>query len=411
MTKISFSDFSSSDYQVNSFYDSSSDRAEGRSNEEISKCPEKFSCTRLPGQSESVCCPTPEDSIVAEAQTEQEIFERQQSSKLTTNNVQVCKKLIVLSILVCEYLRDFSDRMEGTEVGMSLALKPPRCNADGSFVSMQCQLKRVALTKAEQKKVLEQNNIREMRKLLGSRRKREVQTLKLVRVDQNPENVNTEAQRVVDFLKKKIFESPEKFLTDLFGDYTESRSARLVDIQAEDFDTVDEDEARSDRKLSIKSQQKRNDLIEVDVEECYCVDGFGSEIPRTKGSMNVTESACNQVRDKLECLDLTCRMGCDYGFVLDYDTQCPTCSCRDPCDDITCDDSHECRSVEVSCEGEYCPPVPACFPKKQGQCPFLVPPAGVDVEDACAYECRSDNHCIGSKKCCSNGCGTVCIGE
>lgn len=309
---------------------------------------------------------------------------------------------------VCEYLRDFSDRMEGTEEGMSLALKPPRCNTDGSFVSMQCQLRRKALTKAEQKKVLEQNNIREMRKLLTSRKKREIQTLKLVRVD-NDEVPNPDAQRVVDYLKKKIYESPERFLTDLFGDQTEGRSARVIDIQAEDYD---EDQPRNDRKLSIKSQQKRNDLVEVDVEECYCVDGFGTEIPRTRGMMNVTELECNKIRDDLECLDLTCRMGCDYGFILDGDTQCPSCACRDPCEGIDCEDSHECRTVEVSCEGEeYCPPVPACFPKKPGQCPYLVPPAGEDSDDACAYECRSDNHCIESKKCCSNGCGTVCIGK
>lgn len=303
--------------------------------------------------------------------------------------------------------------MEGTEEGMSLALKAPRCNADGSYVSMQCQIKRVSLTKAEQKKVVEQNSIREMRKLLNARSKRDVQTLKLVRVDNGHDSPrdNADAQLVTDYLRKKIFESPERFLTDLFGDHTESRSARLVDIQAEDYDAVDEEEPRYDRKLSIKSQQKRNDMIELDIEECFCVDGFGTEIPRTRGSMNVTEAECNKVRDNLECLDLTCRMGCDYGFNLDHDTQCPSCSCRDPCEGIGCDDSHECRTVEVSCEGEYCPPVPACFPKKQGQCPFLVPPAGEDSDDACAYECRSDNHCIGSKKCCSNGCGTLCIGE
>ena len=315
---------------------------------------------------------------------------------------------------MCEYLRDFSDRMEGTEEGMSLALVPPRCNADGSFMSMQCQLKKMTLTKAEQKKVLEQNNIREMRKLLGNRSKREAQTLKLVRVDNEREfgNIqNPEAQAVVDFLRQRIFESPEKFLTDLFGDYTESRSARLIDIQAEDEDEMAEEDPRSDRKLLIKSQQKRNDLIEVDVEECFCVDGFGTEIPRTRGTINVTETQCNRVRDNLECLDLTCRMGCDYGFVLDPETQCPTCSCRDPCGNAQCDDSRECRAVEVSCEGEYCPPVPACFPKKQGQCPFLVPPAGEDLDDVCGYECRSDNHCENSKKCCSNGCGTNCIGE
>lgn len=103
-------------------------------------------------------------------------------------------------------------------------------------------------------------------------------------------------------------------------------------------------------------------------------------------------------------------MGCDYGFVLDPITKCPSCECRDPCDNVICSDSQECRSVEVSCDGEYCPPVPACLPKKPGQCPFLVPP-GTDGStiDVCEYECRSDAHCENTKRCCSNGCGTQCV--
>lgn len=103
-------------------------------------------------------------------------------------------------------------------------------------------------------------------------------------------------------------------------------------------------------------------------------------------------------------------MGCDYGFILDPETRCPTCECRDPCDSVTCSDGQECRSVEVSCEGEYCPPVPACLPRKPGQCPFLVPPGSEgSTIDSCEYDCRSDSHCEGSKRCCSNGCGTQCV--
>lgn len=116
------------------------------------------------------------------------------------------------------------------------------------------------------------------------------------------------------------------------------------------------------------------------------------------------------MRDELECLDITCRMGCDYGFSLDQETRCPRCQCRDPCDNVECPDNHECRTVDVSCDGEYCPPVPACLPRKPGQCPFLIPPGNEESDsDACDYECRSDSHCDGSKRCCSNGCGTQCI--
>lgn len=324
----------------------------------------------------------------------------------------------IINLIVCEYLRDFGDRMEGTEEGMSLALKQPRCLPDGSFSSMQCQVRRVTMTKTEQRKIIEQNNIREMRKLMSHRSKRD--TLKLVRVDSDGRDFfsdyTPEAKELVDFLRKRIFEAPNRVLENIFGGQSEGRAARLVDIQAEDDSDDDEvqgqkDESRNDRKLSVKSQHRRNDLVEIDVEECYCVDGFGTEIPRTRGPLNVSESECNRIKDDLDCLDLTCRMGCDYGFILDSETRCPSCSCRDPCDGVLCGDNQECRTVEVSCEGEYCPPVPVCFTKKPGQCPYLVPPAGEDSEDACAYECRSDNHCGASKKCCSNGCGTVCIGE
>jgi len=71
-------------------------------------------------------------------------------------------------------------------------------------------------------------------------------------------------------------------------------------------------------------------------------------------------TACAVLREELGCLDLTCRLGCDYGFVLDLSTRCPLCECRNPCDGITCPKGQMCQMVEVNCEDEYCPPVPAC---------------------------------------------------
>ena len=40
---------------------------------------------------------------------------------------------------------------------------------------------------------------------------------------------------------------------------------------------------------------------------------------------------CDKVKEGLTCGELLCRLGCDYGFVLDSDTACPLCECRDPC--------------------------------------------------------------------------------
>ncbi|XP_017786716.1 PREDICTED: balbiani ring protein 3-like [Nicrophorus vespilloides] len=134
--------------------------------------------------------------------------------------------------------------------------------------------------------------------------------------------------------------------------------------------------------------------------DCWCVDHFGTEIPKTRNA----GKNCTEIWETSDCLDLTCRLGCDYGFVLDEETGCPTCQCRDPCNGISCNEDQQCQLVEVSCKDHYCPPVPACLPKKMGQCPYLVA-----ASTSCDFECNSDMACNGTMRCCSNGCGTQCI--
>lgn len=80
------SEFNSPEYQSMSFYDSSVENSPARA----IKCPGKFSCTRLLGQSESVCCPIADDSHVAESQ-QPEIQERSQSSESYFDFLQCCK--------------------------------------------------------------------------------------------------------------------------------------------------------------------------------------------------------------------------------------------------------------------------------------------------------------------------------
>lgn len=143
-------------------------------------------------------------------------------------------KCFINIILVCEYLHEFMESMEGTTEGMMLALPPPQCDAEGSYLSMQCH-----------------------------------------------------------------------------------------------------------------------------DGECWCVDHFGTEIPRTRGNGNATED-CEILRKTLDCLDLTCRLGCEYGFALSDETRCPQCQCRDPCNGIQCKENEQCQLVEVNCKDHYCPPVPAC---------------------------------------------------
>lgn len=196
--------------------------------------------------------------------------------------------------------------MEGTEEGMSLALKPPRCNFDGSFISMQCQLKHVSVSKAEHKKILEQNSIHEMRKsLITQRRKRDIHTLKLVLTDGEGREFSNYKGRGspanVGSLSQEIPSLTETFSLEIFGDEIASRSSRVVTSE------TSKGNIREHRK--IESQKNRNDLIQIDVEECFCVDKFGTEIPKTRGAMNVSEVECNNVRDNLDCPDLKCRLG------------------------------------------------------------------------------------------------------
>ncbi|KAB7506062.1 hypothetical protein Anas_04154, partial [Armadillidium nasatum] len=63
--------------------------------------------------------------------------------------------------------------------------------------------------------------------------------------------------------------------------------------------------------------------------QCWCVDDFGSPIPGTKVSSKELAN-CNRL-EVSSCSEVTCRLGCDYGFVLDSETACPICECRNPC--------------------------------------------------------------------------------
>ncbi|XP_055903393.1 uncharacterized protein LOC129939416 isoform X2 [Eupeodes corollae] len=350
------------------FYDDEPLVSETRSISNRIVCPVEYKCTKLHGQSQHVCCPDP---FLRPPEIGAEIEPRQQT--------------------MCEYLRDFSKRMEGTEKGMQLAIAPPVCTNEGNFRERQCALRKVMVTRSEHRKILEENTIRKMRMLLEGRSKRDVESLKLYRVDDSLLNV-------------QVASEPSSAVS--------GRSAKLIESSDENdlFPQLFKANTRKGSSSRSKAKESEDILIPIEVEECWCVDGFGTEIPDSRGP-NVTDEYCINLRESIDCLELTCRMGCDYGFDLDPTTKCPACHCRDPCDGISCTDDTECRIIDVSCDDEYCPPVPACLPRKPGQCPFLVPPGSDRQTDGnyCSYECRTDSQCDGSRRCCSNGCGTQCV--
>lgn len=107
---------------------------------------------------------------------------------------------------------------------------------------------------------------------------------------------------------------------------------------------------------------------------------------------------CEQYEN--ECAALSCPYGKHRVAV---DEECSRCECDNPCADYECPDGQQC-AVEVSNErsGEF---KPECrLINKPGICPRLTASDGV-----CGRECNTDADCRENNKCCSNGCGFVCV--
>lgn len=203
-------------FQSRSFWDEDPIET-GRAMSNTIECPSDYLCMKLHRESGSVCCPKPPESEEAPVD-----YDRQQS--------------------MCEYLRDFNERMEGTEDGMTLALGSPICRADGSYETQQCRKKMIKVKRSDEKKMLEEKSIREMRKLLAKSR--------------SARSAN------------------------------EGRAAKVID-QAQGQQLIE-----SKRKRPESGAGAGENMIEVEIEECWCVDGFGTEIPKTK-SQNTTLEYCN----------------------------------------------------------------------------------------------------------------------
>lgn len=152
---------------------------------------------------------------------------------------------------VCEYIRDFSSRMVGTEEQMFLALAPPTCNTDGSYQAKQCVRQKKTLTRAQQM---------------------ELQVAKQRRIQRSHGPISYSAEQ----------QYPRGF-------EVQPRSARIVDAESSSQQIVDGDNLKDKQPIKhlhlTNAQRKADDMpMEIYVTECWCVDGFGTEIPQSRSN-------------------------------------------------------------------------------------------------------------------------------
>lgn len=258
-------------------------------------------------------------------------------------------------ISVCEYLQSFPDRMEGTEEGMVLALPTPSCSKDGAYEPVICIRKKLMVTRAEQRKIIERNNIRQMKALLRAprqldtrecplykcvpcpngyetengcqtckckaenvRAKRDTENLRLHQVSQTTDDNPLDVKNIIKYLKQNMMAHPQNgeanYLAEilsrkLLNQVVQERNAKVIDFGTPNAQNVDgsmggksktektkakiAEKGQPASSTPLPQQSRNNELVEVEVDECWCVDGFGTEIPESRG-YNVTQRSCQE---------------------------------------------------------------------------------------------------------------------
>ncbi|CAG9789094.1 unnamed protein product [Diatraea saccharalis] len=213
---------------------------------------------------------------------------------------------------MCEYLRDFDEKMEGTVDGMKLALPPPSCQSDGSFAPQQCANGRCWCVDSFGTEI--------------------------------PETSTNNASSV---------DCDKALALHTAAESGSPPSWTWVPTCKDDgsYETV---------------QCKGTDKT------CWCVDSAGNEIAGTRTS-NSTPN-CNKPAE-CPAAGCNEEEICVHGRELDS-KGCPTCVCRDPCSEAKCREDETCELVPLDCEGEFCPPLARCAPSPQcpdGGTPLLAP--------------------------------------
>lgn len=201
---------------------------------------------------------------------------------------------------------------------MTLALPTPTCDANGNYKPQQCKMRKIQVTQTEAKRLLEEKNVRQMKSLLAnSRQKRaannQMTTVELVPLQQATESLRSlqdlNIRNLVEFLRQKILDpitnrdevSFAEMILHRDADVQEGRSAKVIDFSSAKSQSLVAENGLFDKPLKrtynanrrTVMQDEPNKLVDVEVESCWCVDSFGTEIPNSRGA-NTTDESCQQ---------------------------------------------------------------------------------------------------------------------